>query len=161
MTKILLGLAAVGAVVGLTTAAVATADSIFSRSTHADAKRRWLLTTGAVDVSATLAPGVVGDARIRVFNRSPHRIRVTDVAGNGAVTSDKGPACDASTGVTFTDQHGLALEVPGKTWASFTLPGAVSMDHTSDGSCASATFTIPVAATGCSPPVTARSRDRC
>ena len=38
---------------------------------------------------------------------NPYPVRVTSVSGSGAIASDKGAACDASTGVVFTDQTGL------------------------------------------------------
>ena len=66
------------------------------------------------------------------------------------VTSDKGVACNASTGVTFTDQTGLALDVAGGATSTFTLSGAVSMTNASDNSCQGAIFTIPVDVTGAS-----------
>ena len=62
--------------------------------------------------SATLYPGATGDLELRIDNPNPYPVRVTSVSGSGAIASDKGAACDASTGVVFTNQTGLTLDVP-------------------------------------------------
>jgi hypothetical protein len=108
-----------------------------------------------VDVSASttadLYPGNSdGDVLLRVSNPNPYPVRVTDVTGNGAPTSDQGAACDASTGVAFEDQSGLALDVPAGGAATFTLDGAVGMSNASADSCQGAVFTIPVSLSGSS-----------
>jgi hypothetical protein len=72
------------------------------------------------------------------------------VTGSGTVTSDKGAACDAATGVSFTNQTGLTLDVPASGAASFTLAGAAAMSNASDNSCQGAVFTIPVTLSGAS-----------
>jgi hypothetical protein len=77
-------------------------------------------------------------------------VTVTDVVSAGAIDSDTTAACDGSTGVTFTDQTGLALDVPAGADATFTLSGSVSMDNSSHTSCQGAVFTIPVTLTGAS-----------
>ena len=119
---------------------------------YAKATTAQALTT--VDVSAstaaTLYPGATGDVKIRIDNPNPYPVRVTDVAGSGAITSDKGAACDASTGVTYTDQTGLALDVAASSAATFTLAGSVSMSNASDDSCQGAVFTVPVNLSGAS-----------
>ena len=107
-----------------------------------------------LDVSAstpaTLYPGATGNVKIKIDNPNPYPVRVTSVAGNGAITSDKGAACDASTGVTYTDQSSLTLDVGASTSATFTLAGSVSMSNASDDSCQDAVFTIPVTLSGAS-----------
>ena len=107
-----------------------------------------------VDVSATtpatLYPGATGDVRLRIDNPNPYRVRVTGVAGNGAITSDAGAACTASTGVSFTNQTGLALDVAANSQATFTLSGSVAMSNASHTSCQGAVFTVPVSLTGAS-----------
>jgi hypothetical protein len=107
-----------------------------------------------VDVSAstaaTLYPGATGDVKLRIDNPNAYPVRVTTVEGNGAITSDAGAACDASTGVSFTDQTGLTLDVPAASQATFTLSGSVGMTNASDDSCQGAVFTIPVTLTGAS-----------
>lgn len=103
-----------------------------------------LTTTAATVPTGLLYPGAKGDVRITVNNPNPFPVTVTSVTGSGAITSDKGAACDASTGVTFTDQVGLGLVVPAAGSQSFTLAGAVSMSNSSDSTCQGATFTLPV-----------------
>lgn len=117
---------------------------------YAKATTAQALTT--VDVSAsttaTLYPGATGDVLIRIDNPNPYAVRVTDVAGSGAITSDAGAGCNASTGVTYTDQSGLTLNVPAGSAATFTLTGAASMSNASANSCQGAVFTIPVTLSG-------------
>ena len=121
-------------------------------SGYAKAGTAQALTT--VDVSATtpatLYPGVTGNVTLRISNPNPYAVQVTDVTGSGAITSSAGAACNASTGVTFTDQTGLSLSVPASGAATFTLNNAVAMSNASDNSCQGAVFTIPVALTGSS-----------
>ena len=118
-------------------------------SGYARAGTAQALTT--VDVSAsttaTLYPGSNGNVDIRINNPNPYAVQVTAIAGNGAITSNAGAACNASTGVTFTDQAG-SWSVPAGSAATFTLNNAVSMSNASDNSCQGAIFTIPVTLTG-------------
>jgi hypothetical protein len=102
----------------------------------------------SASTSATLYPGATGDVMLRISNPNPYPVRVTEVEGNGTITSDAGAACNASTGVTFTDQTGLTLDVPASGQATFTLSGSVAMSNGSDDSCQGAVFTIPVTLTG-------------
>jgi hypothetical protein len=104
----------------------------------------------AASTSASLYPGATGDVKVKVDNPNPYPIRITSVTGNGAITSDKGAACNASTGVSFTNQTGLALDVAASSNATFTLSGAVSMSNASDNSCQGAVFTVPVSLAGAS-----------
>jgi hypothetical protein len=121
-------------------------------SGYAKAGSAQALTT--VDVSAsttaTLYPSGTGDVKLRIDNPNPYPVRVTSVTGNGAITSDAGAACDASTGVTYTDQTGLTLDVAAGTAATFTLSGSVAMSNASANSCQGAVFTIPVSLSGAS-----------
>jgi hypothetical protein len=102
--------------------------------------------------SADLYPGATGAVKLRVTNPNPFPVRITSVTRQtgGTITSDKGAACNASTGVTFTDQTGLTLDLAGGATATFTLSGAVSMSNASDNSCQGAIFTIPVDVAGAS-----------
>lgn len=109
-----------------------------------------LTTSPATAASGLLYPGSTGDLRLTIANPNPFAVTVSSVVGNGPVTSDKGAACDASTGVAFTDQTGLALVVPPGSSQSFTLAGSVTMDNSSDDSCQGAAFTVPVALAGAS-----------
>jgi len=123
-----------------------------SGSGYAKATSAQALTT--VDVSAgttaTLYPGATGDVLLRIANPNPYAVTVTDVVSVGAIDSDTTAACDGATGVTFTDQTGLSLNVPAGAAATFTLSGSVAMDNSSHTSCQGAVFTIPVTLTGAS-----------
>ena len=106
-----------------------------------------------VDVSAsttaTLYPGADGDVLIRIKNPNPYPVEVTDIDGNGAITADAGHPTCVTTGVTYTDQSGLTIDVPadgGETQT--TLSGAAHMSNSSDNGCQGATFTIPVSLSG-------------
>lgn len=99
---------------------------------------------------AQLYPGGTGDVKFTVKNPNPYPVRYTSVALNGAITSDKGLACNTSTGVTYTAPTG-PWDVPAHSeGTTFTLTGAVSMSNASDNSCQGATFTIPLKLTGTS-----------
>jgi hypothetical protein len=118
----------------------------YAKATTADA-----VTTldASASTVAQLYPGGSGDVKVTVSNPNDYPVRLTSIAGNGTITSDKGAACDASTGVTFTDQTG-AFDVPANDSATFTLSGAVAMSNASDNSCQGAVFTIPVSLGGAS-----------
>src|SRR5207244_6339061 len=71
-----------------------------------------------VDVSAqttaSLYPGSSGDVLIKVHNPNPFAVRVTDVTLRGAagdIAVDGGHEACSPTGVTFTDQPRLSLDV--------------------------------------------------
>jgi hypothetical protein len=107
-----------------------------------------------VDVSAstgaTLYPGANGDVLVRVSNPNPYPVRVTGIAGSGSITADAGhPAC-VTTGVSYTDQTGLVIDVPAGGQTQSTLTGAAHMSNASDNGCQGATFTIPVSLAGAS-----------
>lgn len=138
---------------GLLAAAVAFAAWTASGTGSGYAEATSAQALGTVDVSASttadLYPGKDdGDVVLRVSNPNPYPVRVTSVTGDGAITSDQGAACDASTGVTFEDQTDLALDVPASGAATFTLDGAASMSNASDDACQGAVFTIPVSLSG-------------
>ena len=100
--------------------------------------------------TADLVSGATGAAYVRVTNPNAFAVSITTVTRTGAITSDKGAACDASTGVTFANQSGLSQAVAAGATATITLSGAVSMSNASDNSCQGALFTIPVSVTGAS-----------
>lgn len=111
------------------------------------------LTTVDVSVSTTasLYPGVNGNVLIKINNPNPFPVRVTAVTGNGTITPDSGHAAGCTTtGVTFTDQTGLTLDIAASTATQFTLTGAASMSNASSNGCQGAIFTIPVSLTGAS-----------
>ena len=135
-------------------ASVAYAAWTASGSGQGYAKAGTALGLTTVDVSAsttaTLYPSGTGNVLLRINNPNPYPVQVTSVSGSGTVTSDKGAACDASTGVSFTNQTGLTLNVPAGSAATFTLTGAAAMSNASDNSCQGAVFTIPVSLSGAS-----------
>jgi hypothetical protein len=134
-------------------------------SGYAKATSAQALTT--VDVSAsttaTLYPGASGNLLLKIHNPNPYAVTVTSVTGNGTITADAGHSTCGSdgshpTGVTFTNQTGLSINVPNASTDSgdgngnkqVTLNGAVQMSNSSDNSCQGATFTVPVSLSGTS-----------
>jgi hypothetical protein len=117
-------------------------------------------TLSTVDVSAStvasLYPGVNGNVLIKVSNPNPYPVRVTGVSLNGTngdITADAGHAGCTTTGVSFTNQTGLTIDVPAKVGATngetqATLSSAASMSNASLDACQGATFTIPVSLSG-------------
>ena len=69
------------------------------------------LSDASASTTAQLYPGGTGDIWIKVTNSNPFAVTVTSVTGAGTITSDKGAACDAATGVTFTNTTGLTQAV--------------------------------------------------
>jgi hypothetical protein len=110
------------------------------------------LTLGDATASTTadLYPGATGAVKVSISNPNSFPVRVTSVTGNGTITSDKGAACNASTGVSFSAQSSLTLDLAAGATSTFTLGGAVTMNNTSDNSCQGAVFSIPVAVSGTS-----------
>jgi hypothetical protein len=100
--------------------------------------------------SADLYPGATGNLKLRATNPNPFPVRITAVSGNGTITSDKGAACDASTGVTLANQTGLTLDLAAGQTATLTVTNAVSMSNSSDTTCQGAIFTVPVSLTAVS-----------
>jgi hypothetical protein len=123
-----------------------------SGSGYAKAGTTQVLTT--VDVSAstgaTLYPGVNGDVKLQISNPNPYAVRVTAISGNGAITADAGHSGCTTTGVTFNNQSGLAIDVPASSSTTTTLTSAASMSNASLNACQGATFTIPLSLTGSS-----------
>lgn len=112
----------------------------------------------SASTNATLYPGVTGDVTVKISNPNPFAIRVTSVALNGQnsdITADGGHASCSPTGVSFSNQTGLSVDVPAKSGgtngtATATLTGAASMSNASADGCQGATFTIPVTLSGSS-----------
>jgi hypothetical protein len=100
---------------------------------------------GALNASASAV-------KLKVTNPNSFPVRITAVAKQaaGSITSDKGVACNGSTGVTFTDQSGLTLDLAAGATSTFTLSGAVAMSNASDNTCQGTLFTIPVDVTAIS-----------
>ena len=110
------------------------------------------LADASASTAADLYPGGSGAVKIKVTNPNSFPVKVTSVtrSATGSITSDKGAACDASTGVTFTDQTGLTLTLAAGATGTFSLAGAASMSNSSDNSCQGAIFSIPVDVTAVS-----------
>jgi hypothetical protein len=124
-------------------------------SGYAKATTAQALTTTDVSASTTasLYPGADGNVLIKINNPNPYAVQVTDVTGNGTITADSGHSTCGSdaghpTGVTFTNQTGLTLNVPASGNTQTTLSNAAHMSNASDDSCQGATFTVPVSLSG-------------
>lgn len=115
-----------------------------------------------VDVSAsaaaTLYPGTSGDVLIKISNPNPYPVRVTEVSLNGAnsdIVADASHSGCTTTGVSFSNQTELSIDVPAKSGgtngtAQVTLTNAAAMSNASLDACQGATFTIPVSISGSS-----------
>jgi hypothetical protein len=145
--KLFFVLAAIGALVvtGILFAAWSTGGS-GNGYAKAGTASALTLSDASASTTADLYPGATGSAVVKVTNPNPFPVRITAVSKQaaGTITSDKGAACNASTGVTFTNQSGLTLDLAAGATSTFTLSGAVSMSNASDNSCQGAVFTIPV-----------------
>jgi hypothetical protein len=110
------------------------------------------LSVASASTTADLYPGASGTVKLSASNPNPFPVRISAVTGNGAITSDKGAACNAATGVTFVNQTGLTLDLlANETDHVFTLAaGSVTMSNASDNSCQGAIFSIPVSVTALS-----------
>jgi hypothetical protein len=102
------------------------------------------LSDASASTTAQLYPGGTGDIWIKVTNSNPFAVTVTSVTGAGTITSDKGAACDAATGVTFTNTTGLTQAVGAGATVTFSLAGKVAMSNASDNTCQGAVFAVPI-----------------
>ena len=155
--RILVVAASLGLIAGFVYAAWTTngTGSAYSKAGTATA-------LSTVDVSASttasLYPGITGDVLIKVSNPNPFAVRVTGVSLNGTnadIAADASHSGCTTTGVSFNNQTGLAIDVPAKSGgtngtAQATLTGAATMSNASLDACQGATFTIPVSLTGTS-----------
>ena len=123
-----------------------------SGSGYAKAGSSQALTT--VDVSAstaaTLYPGASGDVKLQISNPNSYAVRVTAISGAGAITPDASHSGCTTTGVSFTNQTNLTIDIPASSSTTTTLTGAASMSNASLNACQGAVFTIPVSLTGTS-----------
>ena len=144
--RLALALSAVAVVA--TTAVTFGSWSVSSSAGSGYAKAKVALSLTLSDASASttaqLYPGGTGDIWIKVTNSNPFAVTVTSVSGAGTITSDKGAACDASTGVTFTNTTGLSQAVGAGATVTFSLAGKVEMSNASDNSCQGAIFSVPI-----------------
>ena len=96
--------------------------------------------------SSQLLPGGTADVILRVNNPNTYAVTLVSVSGNVSIMPDGSHSSCTKTGVTFTNQTSLSINVP--TGSSLIdLSGAASMDSTSSTGCQGATFSIPVAIT--------------
>jgi hypothetical protein len=151
--KLFVALAALAALIGAGILFAAWSTS-GSGNGYAKAGSASALTIGdaSASTSADLYPGATGAVKLKVTNPNSFPVRITAVAKqtSGSISSDKGAACNAATGLTFTDQSGLTLDVAAGATSTFTLSGAVAMSNASDNTCQGAIFTIPVDVTAIS-----------
>jgi hypothetical protein len=112
----------------------------------------------SASTSATLYPGVSGDVLLKISNPNPYPIRVTGVSLNGtnaSIVADGSHSGCTTTGVSFTDQTGLTIDVPARSGGTdgtvqTTLSGVAAMSNASLDACQGATFAIPVSLSGAS-----------
>ena len=119
-------------------------------SGYAKASTAQSLTTSAVVPTATLYPGADGNVEVTINNPNTFPVRVTAIAGNGAITAAGGIGSCTASQVTFTDQSGLTVDIGASSSTTTTLTNAAHMASNADNGCQGATFTIPVAITGAS-----------
>ena len=97
--------------------------------------------------ASTLVPGGTADVVLRVTNPNPYSVQVYSVTNNGTATADNAhPSC-TTTGVTFASTPSPlspAVSIAANSSTLVTLPGAASMDATSQSVCQGATFHLPV-----------------
>ena len=103
------------------------------------------LQDASASTSAQLYPGGSGDLVVKVANPNSFAVTITSVSnGSGSIASDKGAACNAATGVSYTSTTGLSQVVAAGATVTFTVANKVSMSNSSDNSCQGAVFTIPI-----------------
>lgn len=145
----------VGTALAVTTGAgAAYAAWIASGTGSATAKATAAQALSTLDASAVttadLYPGADGDVVLKISNPNAYPVRITRVAGNGAITAKNGIGTCSVTGVSFTDQTNVTLDVAANNSATFTFTGAAHMSNLSEDGCQGATFVIPVSLSGAS-----------
>jgi hypothetical protein len=135
---------AITATAGVTFGSWAVASSPGAGYAKAKLALNLTLLDASSSTTAQLYPGGTGDLYIKVTNPNPFAVTITTVTGAGAITSDKGAACDAVTGVTYTTTTGLSQAVAAGATVTFSLAGKMAMSNASDNSCQGAIFTVPI-----------------
>jgi hypothetical protein len=98
--------------------------------------------------NTSLQPGSPGEVIVKVHNPNTVGVHLVGVTADGSITLAGGSGCTlANSGVTFTNQTGLAIAVNANSTALVRLPGAASMAASSANGCQGATFDIPVTIT--------------
>jgi hypothetical protein len=146
--KVRLTLALSALAITATTAVTFGSWSVASSPGSGYSRAKVALNLTLLDASAStvaqLYPGGTGDISIKVTNPNPFAVSITSVTGAGTITSDKGAACDAATGVTYTITTGLSQAVAAGATVTFSLVGKMAMSNASDNSCQGAIFTVPI-----------------
>jgi len=146
------------AVIGVTLATVSgiglawaawTASGSGSGSAKAGTAQSLTTVDNSASLTTALYPNGAADVAIKIHNPNPYAVTVTDVVGNGAITSGNS-TCDASNGVTFDDQHSLSISVPAGGTTAATFTNAAHMSNASVDACQGQTFSIPVSVSGAS-----------
>jgi hypothetical protein len=109
------------------------------------------LTTLSVAASTTslLYPTGSADVTVKISNPNSYKVLVTNINnGTGSIVSGNA-TCDASNGVSFTNQAG-SWTVPAAGTLTVTLTNAAAMSNASVDACQNQTFTVPVALVGAS-----------
>jgi hypothetical protein len=131
---------------------IATASAYFTASGSGSGSA----SVGTVSVSVAAAtgtpttpliPGGTGDVTLKVTNPNDYAVTLKTVTGNGTITPDGGHATCSPTGVSFTDQSALGINLPANSTTPIDLPAAAAMSVSSANGCQGATFTIPVSIT--------------
>ena len=135
--------------------AVASWDTSTSGNGYSKASTATALTLSDASASTTgdLYPGANGALKLKVANPNPFPVRITSVTltSGGTITSNVTACNTGGTGVTFTNQTGLAIDLAANAAAAVqTLSGSVHMSNSSDNTCQGAIFTIPVDVTAVS-----------
>jgi hypothetical protein len=97
--------------------------------------------------ASSLIPGGTADVVLQVTNPNPYSVQVYSVTDNGTATADNAHSSCTTTGVTFASPPSPlspAVSIGANSTALVTLPGAASMDATSQSACQGATFHLPV-----------------
>jgi hypothetical protein len=135
---------AIAATVGVTFGSWSVASSAGGGYSKAKLALNLTLLDASTSTTAQLYPGGTGDLYLKVSNPNPFAVTITSVTGAGTISSDKGAACDAATGVAFTNTSGLSQAVAAGATVSFSLAGKLAMSNASDTSCQGAIFTVPI-----------------
>ena len=108
---------------------------------------------GRSDLNQPLQPGGTGNLTVTLTNDNDFPIKITSVspaAGNVVADAEhRDLGCLSRTGVSVTSRaFPVSWDVARNTIGAFTVPAALSMAPDARKSCAGATFTVPLRATG-------------
>jgi hypothetical protein len=151
--------AVIGSVLAVTTGAgVAYAAWNVNGTGAATAKattvERLVTMDAAATTTADLYPGASGAVEVKIKNPNLFPVRITRVVADPdrGITAREGTGKGTCTvtGVAFTNQVNLELDIPAEGFVRFALVDAVRMTNDSDNGCQGATFDIPVRLVGAS-----------